>query len=164
MSWSDRLKNGTGDRLKSWAAVLMGLAALITALNTYQKPDDNEKKVEAAYTKLATEIEEMSKDINALTNDVHYLYSLRAQEAADAKTNAELNRTQQKVDDMKLKAELTKRYGAHYARKFLERQEKFRKELQPSKRAPKKPSTGTVPKVRMLPPLREVVSEKDKEE
>ena len=156
VSWSSRLKDGTGDKLKSWAAVLMGVAALVTALNTYKKPDDNERKVEAGYTTLQREITEISRDIRALTNDVHHLYALKAQEAADAKVNAELTASQQKMEDMKLKATLTKRYGARYARQFIERQTKLREELVPSKRAPKSPSLSTLPKVRILPPLRDL--------
>lgn len=81
-SWHSKL-NGSGEKIKNWAAILMGVAALITAIGTYYKPTSLDDKInyEKKYNNLHKELNDLSIELHKLSDDVKYLYRLQKEKS-----------------------------------------------------------------------------------
>jgi hypothetical protein len=130
-SFIENLKNVNvvAERLKSWGALLLGVAAIITAFSTWKSPSNDSKVSNAIYTELTVELKEQAKDIQSIANDIEYLFKLKEQEETVSKENSELLSSHEKIEEMYLKQYLTAKYGPRYAREFLERKKKLQQEL-----------------------------------
>lgn len=124
-----RLRNGSGEKIKNWAALLMGVAALLTATGTYYKPVENDKEYKIAYEQARKEIVEISVDVRNLSTDVERLYRLRKEEDHRRIVAAELESSAYEIEDEILRKELTRRFGKTYADKFMDQRKKLRIEI-----------------------------------
>ena len=125
--WPEALRNGTGDRIKNWAGLLMGLAALITAIGAVWKPEN--EKVKSSYVVLSKNLSYVNKDIKILTNKVKYLYLLRKKEEQRKRILLELIKSYDTNEDKFLFDFLSKKYGKSYAKKYITRRKRRRLEL-----------------------------------
>lgn len=126
--WPAKLRSSSGEKLKNWAAMLMGLAALVTALGTYFKPTED-PEYKTGYAVAASEITAMSKDIKDLNDDVNRLYKLRREETNRRKVAAELETSAYDIEDKILRDHLTRKYGERYSNQYMNKRKELRLQI-----------------------------------
>lgn len=131
VSWPARLKVSIlSETMKNWAALLMGVAALMTALSSYKGTVfTSTSSTELGYESLRLEIKSLNKDISTLNGNVNYLYRLRELEEHKRKVVEELQHTNDSVEDTYLQKYLTQKFGAKYAADYMLRRQKAREEI-----------------------------------
>jgi hypothetical protein len=130
-SWHAKLKVSLlSEAMKNWAAVMMGVAALVTALGTYKAPASDVVLLKGGYETLRQEVQSLSKDVAILNSNINYLYRVRELEEHKRRVAAELQRTNDILENSYLEKYLTIKYGAGYAKSYMLRREKLREEIQ----------------------------------
>lgn len=127
-TWPARLRNGSGEKLKNWAAILMGIAALVTAIGTYYKPTED-PKYKIAYKQVKKEITEISVDIRKMSTDIKRLYQLRQEEDRRRLVAAQLESSAYEIEDQVLRRELERRYGRTFVNEYMKKRKKHRMEI-----------------------------------
>lgn len=117
------------DNFKGWAAFLMGMAALVTAISTSLRPLDT-TPMKNAHDDTADIVNELSRDFRLLAKDVQRLYALRIEDEQRTKQATELVTSNDKLDELQLRRQLIAKYGIEYANDVLSRRSKLREELQ----------------------------------
>lgn len=129
-SWHSKLKISlVSEAMKNWAAVLMGVAALVTALNSYVAPNTDIISLKTAYDASRTQINELSHEVASLNENVNYLYHIRELEDRKRRAAMELQRSQESIEDNYLENYLTSRFGAKYAKEYMVRRQRLKEEI-----------------------------------
>jgi len=127
-SWPEKLMSSSGEILKNWTSLIMGVAALVTAIGTYWKPID-ESKTKGSWDLLRKELKEISVDVSNLNKDISRLYQARDSDVRKKKIIEELERTAYEIEDTQLREMLTKKYGKAWADKYMDTRRKHRDEI-----------------------------------
>lgn len=127
-NWPAKLKNGTGERLKNWAAMLMGVAALVTASGTYFKPVED-PKYKKAYEAARIEIISLSRDLKKVSGDVQQLYKYRQEDEMRRRIAEQLETSSYEIEDRQLRLMLTKKYGKSWTDDYMDKRAKNRREI-----------------------------------
>ena len=126
---SERVKHAVTHDPKSWAGILMGVAALITAVSTsLREPDDS--PIVRAHDDTAEVLNSVSRDVRSLTVDVHTLFALRADDERRIREAAQLVESNERLDELALMRELTGRYGEEFAADVIKRRTRLKTEVE----------------------------------
>jgi hypothetical protein len=127
-NWPAKIRASSGEKLKNWAAVLMGVAALVTAGGTYIKPADD-TKTRSTYEEIRREIGEMSKDIKNVSQDVEFLYQVRISDEKQRHDAFDKEAKMQEEEDSYIEQFLAKKNGSKAAKDYIDKRKLERKKL-----------------------------------
>lgn len=156
-SWHAKLKVSLlSEAMKNWAAVLMGVAALLTAMSSYRAPTSDVAALKLGYESLRQEVQTLSKDVSNLNSSINHLHRMRELEEHKRRVALELQRSSEILEDSYLEKYLTSRYGAKYAKDYMMRRAKLREEIQSESKFTDDFAPNVVKSGQTLPTLEEL--------